>query len=71
MISGTWGCEPRYRFLGSKNPLGDGAAVCYIKGEHGKWIVIQPDGEDIPSLVMARRLELKYPGTRRWFREPK
>lgn len=71
MISGTWGIQPRYRFIGSRTSEGDGEAIVYVRGDSGRmWVVILPDGETVPSLVPCNKLEFKQP-TGRWFREPK
>ena len=68
MIHGSWGCTPRVRFLGSKSPKGDGDGVCYVEGRGGRFVVVLMDGEDIPTLVRARRLQYKQPGGR-WKQE--
>lgn len=70
MIHGTWGVTPRYRFRSSKRPKGDGEAVCYVIGDRGRrWVVILPDGEQVPSLVHANFLEFKAAGDKTWWRE--
>ena len=65
MISGTWGYRARFRFKHSRRPGGDGDAIVYVRDDIGHvWIVVLPDGEDVPSLVRGRQIDIKLPGGR-------
>jgi len=59
---GTWGRQPRCRFLGGKH---QGEAIGYVQPNRPggrKWVIVLWDGEDAPTLHQIERLELLEDG---------